>query len=128
MGGRGLFEKPLPPMLRYCLLETDATTHCTHLCHSALSDPRAKQSMRPGPQETAAGLSSIVPPRLSQLCQLPSYHLCHNALSVPFAKQSRRPDAHDATAGPEKMTPPKLSQADQEAWERRPFACSVVSA
>jgi hypothetical protein len=72
-----------------------------HLCHIALSLPITKQSMRFGPQETAAGAEVQNPPRLSQPRQAePSHHLCHIALSLPITKQSSRFAAHEETATP----------------------------
>src|ERR1700760_4400797 len=66
-----------------------------HLCHSALSAPRAKTSNRPSLFWFTFN-SSIQPPSESQSDQLPLgavCHLCHSALSAPRAKTSSRPSA-----------------------------------
>jgi hypothetical protein len=88
-----------------------------HLCHSALSVPRTKTSMRSAPQETAAGSEVRTPPRDSQPLQPPLNHLCHNALSVPRTNTSRRPDDHEHALGPDVSTPPRDSQPLQgDSW------------
>src|SRR6478672_11503545 len=81
-----------------------------HLCHIALSIPRANASMRPRLHETAAGVLSMTPPSDSQPRQPPANHLCHSALSIPRANTSIRPDDHDVAAGSLSMTPPSDSQ------------------
>src|SRR5438874_1224840 len=93
-----------------------------HSCQSEPSWPRAKTSIRPGPQDTAAGGPLISPgPTMTQVLQPPaeeSQLLCHSRLSLPRSNTSRRPEPHDATAGaPEKLTLagcPRFSGADHE--------------
>src|SRR5215510_2894331 len=72
-----------------------------HLCHIALSVPRANTSRRPEAHEDTPGSDVSVPPRLSQPDQPPLYHLCHSALSVPRANTSMRPEPHDTAVGAE---------------------------
>ena len=82
----------------------------------ALSVPRAKQSMRFGPQLTQSGASMITPPRLSQPPQAPpSHQRCHMALSVPRAKQSMRFGPQLTQSGASMIVPSRYSQPYQ-AW------------
>ena len=61
--------------------------------------PRTNRSIRPGPHDTAAGLSRVTPPSDSYPNQAPAYHLCQTALSVPRTKVSSRPVLQLAAAG-----------------------------
>jgi hypothetical protein len=57
------------------------------LCHSALSAPLTKISIRSGSHETTAGSLVITPPRFSQSDHPPlPYHMCHSVLSSPLTK------------------------------------------
>src|SRR5437762_1027397 len=83
-----------------------------------LSVPRTKTSIRRGPQETAPGSSSKMPPSRCHPLKVPAWwctvvvsiHLYQSELSPPFAKQSSRFAPHEATDGVERMMPPRSSQ------------------
>ncbi len=81
------------------------------LVHRASSVPRAKQSVRFGPQDTHSGFSFSMPPRLSQPPQPePFQFLVHRASSVPRTKQSIRFGPQDTHSSGSCVLPPRLSQ------------------
>ena len=91
----------------------------------ALSVPRAKQSMRFGPQLTQSGASMMTPPRLSQPPQeAPSHQRWYMALSVPRAKQSMRFAPQLTQSGASMMMPPRYSQPPQD-WPEEAMVSSM---
>src|SRR5215472_7286539 len=85
------------------------------MCHSALSVPRAKTSIRPSELTATAASLVTTPPSGDQADQGPAWGFscqrCHTALSVPTPNISRRPST---------LRPPVTAVASATAHPKGP--------
>ena len=80
-------------------------------CHSALSWPLARMSIRLVPQDTAAGADVITPPSDSHGDHALPFHIrCQRALSLPRTNMSVRDPPQEEAATEEVPIAPRLVQ------------------
>ena len=75
--------------------------------------PRQKTSIRPKPQDTAAGSEFKSPPKDPHDDHPPTNHRCQSVLSVPRTKTSSHSGALEHVVGPEVHEWPRLLQSDR---------------